>query len=95
MVVERLQSVSHADLKRLVPRLFPDEPPPRWQGELCLINFRCGLSLRIELDAEQERRIAALRLVSTPLRFVFTGWPPARVDVVMRRIEQALQQGGG
>ena len=95
VVFERLQSVSHADLGRLVPRLFPDESPPCWQGDQCTITFRDGRLLRLTLGTETERRLGALRIVSTPMRFVFTSWLPVDVQACIRRIEQALQQGGG
>ena len=95
VVLERLQSLSHADLRRLVPRLFPDEYAPVWCGAACTIAFREGQTLRIELGPEAERRLGALRIVSTPLRLAFLGWSQGDFEAATRRLEQALQQGGG
>ena len=95
MVVERVQALSHHDLRRLIPRLFPSEGAPCWVGTHCTIDFQTGQQLRLEMAPEVGRTLGALRIVSTPLRLIFDQWPEAERQVVLRRLEQAFQQGGG
>ena len=94
-VLERVQALSHRDLRRLIPRLFPEAGPPCWHGCHCTISFRGGHQLLLELGPEAERRLGSLRVVSTHLRLSFKTWPATEIETAVTRVEQALHQGGG
>ena len=92
--VERVQSLSHADFRRLLPRVLLDAQL-EWAPHRCTVRFDDGRLLEIGFAAETERRLGSLRIVSTPLQFEFLGWPPATVVSFMTHLDRALQQGGG
>ena len=92
--VERTQSLSHADLRRLLPRVLVGASL-NWTGSCCTARFPEGRLLSLMLAPETERRLGSLRIVSTPLRFCFHDWPQHAVEAFMMQYERALQQGGG
>lgn len=94
LCVERVQSLSHADLRRLLPRVLIDGQL-EWNQQRCTARFGDGRQLEIVLAAETERRLGSLRIVSTPLEFRFLAWSQDAVATFMNRVERALQQGGG
>ena len=93
--IERLQSLSHRDLRRLLPRLFGSEVSVGWSGLEYHAEFPDGRSLQIALGAESVRQLGSLRIISTPLTFIFLHWPPGPLAAFMTHYERALQQGGG
>ena len=92
--VERTQSLSHADLRRLLPRVLVGASL-NWAGACCTARVPEGRLLSLTLAPETERRLGSLRIVSTPLHFCFHDWPQDAVEAFMAQYERALQQGGG
>ena len=92
--VERTQSLSHADLRRLLPRVLAGATLC-WAGTSCAARFPDGRLLELALAPEIERRLGSLRIVSTPLQFCFHAWAQDTVAAFMVQFERALQQGGG
>ena len=93
--IERVQSLSHADLRRLLPRLFSSEISLGWSGLVYHAAYPDGRALRIALGHELVRHLGSLRIISTPLNFTFLRWSPETVTAFMAYYERALQQGGG
>ena len=93
--IERVQSLSHADLRRLLPRLFSDDISLGWSGPVYHAAYPDGRTLRIALGNELVRHLGSLRIISTPLTFNFLHWPPETLAAFMTHYERALQQGGG
>lgn len=92
--IQRVQSLSHADLRRLLPRVLVGVELD-WGHLCCTASFGDGRELEIMMGAETERRLGSLRIVSTPLEFRFHAWLPDGVAAFMAHVERALQQGGG
>ena len=93
--IERLQSLSHSDLRRLLPRLFGGEVSVGWSGLVYHAAYPDGRSLQIALGSESVRQLGSLRIISTPLTFIFLHWSPEPLAAFMTHYERALQQGGG
>jgi hypothetical protein len=94
IAVEKIQSLSHADVRRLFPRLLGDAQVS-WSDTGFIAGWRDGRRLSLVLGTEIERRLGSLRIISTPLRFEFKQWPPAQREGFMLYCDRALQQGGG
>lgn len=92
--VERTQSLSHADLRRLLPRLLGDAAVA-WSAGGFTASWEDGRSLQLVLSSETERRIGSLRIISTPLQLIFLHWTPSQRETFLLKCERALQQGGG
>jgi hypothetical protein len=93
--IERLQSLSHSDLRRLLPRLFGGEISLEWSGLVYHAAYPDGRSLQISLGKESVRQLGSLRIISTPLTFIFLQWSPETLAAFMTHYERSLQQGGG
>ena len=91
--LERTQSLSHADLRRLLPRVLGDTVVGLVDGFTA--SWTDGRRLNLVLAAETERRLGSLRIISTTLHFHFLDWTAAQREAFMLRYERALQQGGG
>jgi hypothetical protein len=89
-----IYSLSHADLRRLVPRLVA--PAEAALEPACItVSYPDGRGLRVELDAETERRLGSFRLKSTAFTFVFDGWTAEQISAFLAHCTRGLQQGGG
>lgn len=92
--VSRTHALSHADLRRLLPRLVLPVAL-RDEGARLVADYPDGRRVSVELGAETERSLGSLRLRDTAFTFVFEGWNEAEVSAFMVRCTQRLQQGGG
>ena len=92
---ERVQSLSHADLRRLLPRLLAGEATTRWSGAGYHAAFPDGRVLDIALGSESVRQLGSLRIISTALTLSFQHWSPEALAAFMTHYERSLQQGGG
>lgn len=87
-------SLSHADLKRLMPRLAAPAITTV-HGNSLVADYPDGRRLRVELEPESERRLGSIRLRGTRFTFVFEGWGGAAIDAFLAHCTRGLQQGGG
>lgn len=87
-------SLSHADLRRLIPRLVA--PAATIFEPACITaSYPDGRRLRVELAAETERRLGSFRLRSTAFTFVFDDWSASQISAFLAHCTRGLQQGGG
>jgi hypothetical protein len=92
--VTRCHALSHADLRRVLPRLFaPAAIVPTASGLEAIYDE--SRRVRVSFDAETESRLGALRVLSTRFTFEFEGWDDSQVEQFLLRCEKGLQQGGG
>ncbi len=89
-----IYSLSHADLKRLIPRLAAPAITVASPDAL-VAEYPDGRRLRVELEPETERRLGSIRLRGTCFTFVFEGWSNAGIEAFLVHCTRGLQQGGG
>ncbi len=95
VVVERPEmGISHADFRRIFPRLVSDAESD-FDGGRASVRWQDGSRLVVHLSPEGERRIALLRLPTTDLRFEFHAFTASRCAAFMQRFDRAFQKGGG
>ncbi|MEQ8663575.1 MAG: hypothetical protein RLW62_22385 [Gammaproteobacteria bacterium] len=92
--VRREMGISHADFRRIFPRLL-DDAAASVDGTGAHASWPDGRLLTVRLSPERERRIALLRLPTTDLEFEFRGFSPAACEAFLGRFDRAFQKGGG
>lgn len=92
--VTRCHALSHADLRRVLPRLFtPAAIVAKASGLEAIYDE--SRRVRVSFGAETESRLGALRVLSTCFTFEFEGWGDSQIEQFLARCEKGLQQGGG
>ena len=91
VVFEKEMAITHRDFLRLLRRALGGRELAVRDGAVTLDEG--GRRLEIALAPESERRIGALALPVTAVRFRYTGYAdPARH---LARLERSFQRGGG
>jgi hypothetical protein len=91
--IKREFGLSHRDFYRIFPRV---EPTARKISDLIFELVReDGSQLRIELSAEQIRRLATLRIPYIDITFRFTGWSETQRAEFFEKFDRSFQKGGG
>jgi hypothetical protein len=92
-VVRKEMGYTHKEFMRLLPKAV-DGADMRITGNAFEV-VDGERTLRIELGAEGERRIASFRLPMIPLSLTFTGYDAAGIEAVLDRFWRTYQKGGG
>lgn len=92
--VTRCHALSHADLRRVLPRLLTPAAIVAEASGLEAI-YDESRRVRVSFGAETESRLGALRVLSTCFTIEFEGWDDSQIEQFLDRCEKGLQQGGG
>ena len=85
--------LTHREFFRILPAAL-GRTPYTVQGHDVIITEGTR-RLVITLSPEGRRRIAALSLPTTQVRFTFSGYSPQGIKQFMARFDRAFQRGGG
>ena len=85
--------ITHSDFFRTLPAALP-ATPYTVQGSDVIITEDTR-RLVISLSPEGRRRIAALFLPMTQVRFSFSGYSQGEIEEFMGRFDRAFHRGGG
>lgn len=87
--------LSHADLARILPRLWPDASLRGDAANGWHFDLADGRGFSVLPGPELERRIGPIRMPYLHLRVAFRGFSAAEVDAFWTRFHRAFQKGGG
>ncbi len=94
VVINKDMGITHAEFLRLLPRALGDDGFAV-AGTTITYQDQSGRKLTIQLEPESERRIALMRIATTPVSLHFQGYDEAALDAFMLRFDRAYQRGGG
>ncbi len=94
VVIKKDMGITHAEFLRLLPRAL-DGNGFNVAGTTITFNDHSGRALTIQLGPEGERRIALMRIATTPVSLHFQGYDEAALALFMTRFDRAYQRGGG
>ncbi len=85
--------ITHSEFFRTLPTALAPSPYTVQDHDVIISdNTR---RLIISLSPESRRRLGALSLPTTQVRFAFSGYSPHDIDRFMARFDRAFQRGGG
>ena len=89
----RDMGLTHSDFFRTLPAAVPGLPYTVQGADVIVTED--ARRLQISLSPEGRRRIAALSLPTTQVRFTFSGYSSEDIDRFMGQFDRAFQRGGG
>ena len=94
-VVRREYGLSHADLRRILPRLT--DASFASAEDYFSLEFADGRRVCLTVSPERERRLGLLRLPVVDIAFSFEGtaWVETECAAFLRHFDRAFQKGGG
>lgn len=85
--------ITHADLHRVLPVLFPDQSLRWGEGTCSVVDGNRGVAIRYA--PEQERRLAALAVPRTEVVIELDGYSDAEAAAFLALFERCFRKGGG
>jgi len=89
----RKMGISHAEFFRTLPAAIGHRPYTVSDNTVVITD--ATRQAQIQLSAERERKLGSLRLPSTTVSFIFTGYARSEVERFMMQFDLCFQRGGG
>lgn len=93
-VVTKQMGITHAEFARLLPRAL-DANTFSGHAPHYDVTLQAGGTVAIDLGPESERRIALMRIASTPVTLTFSDVSDDAKAAFLERFDRAYQRGGG